>query len=116
MSINHANPFEIIHLQSLGSKIGSTKTHTLFKTEMMEAIRLVLPAGKHIAEHKAPGEITVHCLEGRVKFRSQGETKELVAGDILYLTAADPHSVEAMEDSSIMVTILLRNPASRTGD
>lgn len=52
--------------------IGSTKTYMLLKTEVMEAIRLVLPAGKHIAEHNASGEITVLCLEGRVKFTSQG--------------------------------------------
>lgn len=111
MSIKHANPSEVIHLQPLGSKVGSTKTYTLFKTEMMEAIRLVLPAGKHIAEHKAPGEITVLCLEGRVKFTSQGEAKELLAGDLLYLTAADPHAVEAIEDSTVLVTIQLARPS-----
>jgi quercetin dioxygenase-like cupin family protein len=116
MSINRASPSEVIHLQALGSKIGSTKTSTLFKTEVMEAIRLVLPAGKHVAEHKAPGEITVLCLEGRVTFTSQGVPKELSAGDLLYLTAADPHAVEAMEDSSLLVTILLKNSRSRTGD
>ena len=116
MSINHSKPSEVIHLQPLGSTIGSTKTHTLFKTELMEAIRLVLPAGKHIAEHKAPGEITVMCVEGRIKFTSQGEPKELVAGDLLYLTAADPHAVEAIEDSSLLVTILLGKLASRTSD
>ncbi|MCA9195456.1 MAG: cupin domain-containing protein [Planctomycetales bacterium] len=108
MSIKHAKPSEVIHLQRLGSEIGSTKTSTLFKTEAMEAIRLVLPAGKQIAEHKAPGEITVFCLEGRVKFTSQREVKELVAGDMLYLSAADPHAVEAVEDSTVLVTILLK--------
>ena len=116
MSIQHASPSEVIHLQPLGSEFGSTKTHTLFKTEMMEAIRLFLPAGKHIAEHKAPGEITVLCLEGRVKFTSQGVPKELSAGDFLYLTIADPHAVEAMEDSSLLVTILLTNHANRLRD
>jgi quercetin dioxygenase-like cupin family protein len=108
MSLKHANPSEVLHLQPLGSAIGSTKTHALFKTEKMEAIRLVLPAGKQIAEHKAPGEITVLCLEGRVKFTSQGAVKELAAGDLLYLTAAEPHAVEAVEDSTVLVTILLK--------
>jgi len=107
MAIQHSKPFEVIPLQPLGPKIGSTKTHVLFKTQAMEVIRLVLPAGKQIAEHKAPGEITVQCLEGRVKFTSHGEPKELVAGDFLYLSAADPHAVEAIEDSSVMVTIIL---------
>ena len=116
MSIKHANPSEVIHLQRLGSDIASTKTSTLFKTEVMEAIRLVLPAGKQIAEHKAPSEITVFCLEGRVKFTSQGEAKEIVAGDLLYLTAAAPHAVEAVEDSTVLVTILLKGSVSGKGD
>lgn len=116
MSIKHAGPSELIPLQPLGAKIGSTKTYTLLKTEVMEAIRLVLPAGKQIAEHKAPGEITVLCLEGRVKFTSQGQPKELSAGDFLYLTAADPHAVEAIEDSSLLVTILLKNSVNPSGN
>ena len=106
MAIHHANPAEVIHIQPLGTKLGSTKTYTLFKTDAMEVIRLVLPAGKLIAEHKAPGEITVHCLEGYVRFTAAGTTQELAAGDMLYLHAAEPHAVEAVSDSSILVTIL----------
>lgn len=116
MAINHADPAEVIHLQPLGPKIDSTKTYTLFKTDVMEAIRLVLPAGKQIAEHKAPGEITVHCLEGRVVFTAQGEPNEMVAGDLLYLSTAEPHAVEAIEDSSVLVTILLKSSATRESE
>ncbi len=107
MALNHASPSTVMHLQPLGQNVGNTKTHTLFKTDVIEAIRLVLPAGKQIAEHKAPGEITVLCLEGRVVFTSQGDPKELIAGDFLYLSAAEPHAVRAIEDSSVLVTILL---------
>ena len=107
MAINHANPAEVIHLQPLGAQIGSLKTHTLFKTNVMEAIRLVLPAGKQIAEHKAPGEITVQCLEGCVKFSVGETTHEMTAGDLLYLEAAQPHAVEALTDSSVLVTLIL---------
>jgi len=111
MAIHHANPAEVINIQPLGSKLGSTKTYTLFKTDAMEVIRLVLPAGKQIAEHKAPGEITVQCLEGCVKFTVDGRSQELTSGDMLYLEAAKPHAVEAVKDSSVLVTILL-NKAS----
>lgn len=111
MAINHANPAEVIHLQPLGSKIVSTKTHTLFKTDVMEAIRLVMPAGKQIPEHKASGEITVHCLEGAVKFFVGETPHELSAGDMLYLEAGKLHAVEAIEDSTVLVTIFL-NKAS----
>ncbi|QDS94829.1 Cupin domain protein [Roseimaritima multifibrata] len=111
MAINHANPAEVIHLQPLGSKIDSTKTYTLFKTDVMEAIRLVMPAGKQIPEHKARGEITVHCLEGAVKFFVGETPHELSAGDMLYLEAGKLHAVEAIEDSTVLVTIFL-NKAS----
>jgi quercetin dioxygenase-like cupin family protein len=106
MAIHHANPAEVIHLQPLGSKIGETKTYTLFKTEAMEAIRLVMPHGKKLAEHQAPGEITVHCLEGCVSFTAYGTEQKLSAGDMLYLAASEPHAVEAIQDSSILVTII----------
>ena len=106
MAIQHANPAEVINLQPLGSRIATSKTYTLFKTDAMEAIRLLVPAGKQIAEHKAPGEITVHCLEGCVKFTAGGHTHELDAGQMLYLETAEPHALEAVKDSSVLVTII----------
>jgi len=106
MAISHAKPAEVINLQPLSDKIASSKTHTIFKTDAMEAIRLVLPAGKQIAEHKAPGEITVHCLEGEVNFSAGGTSHVLHGGEMLYLEAADPHAVEAIQDSTVLVTII----------
>ncbi len=107
MALNHAQAGEKINVKPLGAAIANGKTHSLFKTESLEVIRLVLPAGKHIAEHKAPGEITVHCLEGRVKFATGGKTHELTTGEILYLNAKEPHALDALEDSSVLVTLLL---------
>jgi len=106
MAIHHAKPAEVINVGPLGPQIGSTKTRTLFKTDAMEAIRLVLPAGKLIAEHKAPGEITVQCLEGHVKFTAGGHSHDLAAGDMLFLETAEPHALEAVENSSVLVTIV----------
>ena len=106
MSIPHANPGEIIQLP-LGAALSSSKTTSLVKTADLELIRLVLPAGKEIPTHKAPGEITVQCLEGRVAFTAESRTQELTAGQLLYLTAGEPHAVKAIEASSLLVTILL---------
>ena len=106
MSIQHAEPGEIIQL-SLGATLGSSKTTTLAKTADLELIRLVLPAGKEIPTHKTSGEITVQCLEGRVAFSTDSQTQELTAGQLLYLAAGKPHSVKGIEDSALLVTILL---------
>jgi quercetin dioxygenase-like cupin family protein len=106
MSIQHAAPGEVVNLL-LGDSLAHAKTSTLVKTADLELIRLVLPAGKAIPTHKAPGEITVHCLEGRVKLSAAGKTQDLTAGQLLYLSAAEPHAVQAIDDSSLLVTMLL---------
>lgn len=111
MAIPHAQPGEVIDVRPLADRLPETITHTLLKTENVEVLRLVLPAGKKLAEHKAPGEITVHCLEGQVHFTAPNGTQTLQAGQMLFLNAADLHAVEAIQDSSLLVTILLRKKA-----
>ncbi|TWT74335.1 cupin domain-containing protein [Allorhodopirellula solitaria] len=107
MATPHAQAGEIIDVRPLGDKLQESKTQALLKTDNIEALRLVLPAGKKIAEHKAPGEITVQCLEGAIQFTSPSGTQTMLAGDLLFLHAAELHAVEAIEDSSVLVTILL---------
>jgi quercetin dioxygenase-like cupin family protein len=106
MAIPHLKSGEQAEL-ALGKGLPGAQTTTLLKTDAMEVIRLVLPAGKEIAEHKAPGEITVQCLEGKVLFTAHGEPRELAAGKFLYLSTAEPHALKAQENSSLLVTILL---------
>jgi quercetin dioxygenase-like cupin family protein len=108
MAIPHANPGDVIDVRPLGAALTTAKTHTLLKTEHVEVVRLVMTAGKEIAEHKAPGEITVQCLEGKIAFAALGKTEELSAEQMLYLTAGEPHSVKCIEDASILLTILLK--------
>lgn len=108
MAIPHAKPGDVIDVRPLGERLAEAKTHTLLKTDRLEVVRLVMRAGKVITAHSAPGEITVHCLEGRMEFTSDGETRTLTAGHLLYLTPAVPHSVRCLEDASFLLTILLR--------
>lgn len=108
MAIPHAKPGDVIDVRPLGSELSSSKTHTLVKTDKFEVVRLVMTAGKEIDEHQAPGEITVQCLEGKIAFYALGKTEELAAGQMLYLTAGEPHSVRCIEDASFLLTILLK--------
>ena len=107
MSIHHAQSSEIVTLP-LGTALATSKTTTLVKTADLEVIRLVLLAGKEIPSHKAPGEITVQCLEGRVTFSAHGKSQELGAGQMLYLKAGEAHELKGMENSSLLVTLLLK--------
>ena len=112
MAIPHAAPGEVIDVRPLGEAVGETKTRALIKTDAVEVLRLVVPAGKQVAEHRAQGEITVQCLEGRVEFTTGEQSRELSAGDLLYLSAAQPHAVRGIEDASLLVTMLLKHKAA----
>lgn len=107
MAIPHAQPGEVIDVRPLGAGLATAKTSTLLKTDKIEIIRLVMLAGKVLAEHKAPGEITVHCLEGKIAFTAIGRMRELTAGELVFLPAGEPHTVQCLEDASFLLTILL---------
>ena len=109
MAIPHAEPAEVIDVRPLGAKLKDAETTTLVKTDCLELIRLVLPAGKEIKQHNVPGEITVQCLEGNVVFSTEESECELTAGNLLYLSGFDDHALRAVDDSSLLVTILLEH-------
>jgi quercetin dioxygenase-like cupin family protein len=108
MAIPHAKSGEVIDICPLGAPLAQARTTTLVKTETLEIIRLVVPAGKEIPTHRAPGEITVQCLEGRVTFTAGGDSREFAAGRLLYLASEVPHSLHGLVDASLLVTIMLR--------
>ncbi|WP_406695018.1 cupin domain-containing protein [Singulisphaera sp. Ch08] len=107
MAIPHAQPGEVINVRPLGSALTGTKTTTLIKSENLEVIRLIIPRDKVIPPHKTRGAITVHCLEGRIAFTTDGITHELDAGQLLYVQGDQLHSVRGIEDASLLVTITL---------
>jgi len=111
MALPKAKPGEVIDVRPLGPRIASAKTSTLVKTDELEVLRLVMPAGKRIDTHRAPGEAILHCLEGRVELHLADGARLLSAGDMVYLPAAEPHSVAAEADSVLLATLLLSTSA-----
>jgi quercetin dioxygenase-like cupin family protein len=107
MAIPHAKSGEVVDVRPLGSALASAQTKTLVRAEQVEVIRLVVPAGKAIEEHKAKGELIVQCLEGRVAVTASGKTHDLEAGTLLYLPTGEPHAVKGIENASLLLTILL---------
>ena len=98
---------EVIDVRPLGDALLDSKSITLVRTDHLEVVRLVLPAGKHIPEHRAPGEITVQCLEGIVKFSTGAGAHLMRSGDMLFLLGGEPHQLEAVESASVLVTLHL---------
>ncbi|HEX2802612.1 MAG TPA: cupin [Sphingomicrobium sp.] len=104
MALHHLGPGEPAHLPSRLAD-GNGRAVALVKTDRFEAAQLVLAAGESIARHSVPGYATIQCLNGTVLLETD-ETIELKSGDWLYLDRAQEHSVQAVDDSSLLLTIL----------
>lgn len=111
MAMTHAASGELIDVRPLGAALRQTSSRTLVRAEHLEVFRFVLVAGQTAPDHKASGTLTIQCLEGTVELDAHGQTQCLRAGDMVYmvyLADAQPHAVRALEDASLLVTILLR--------
>ena len=104
MALHHLGPGEKIHLLSRLSD-GNGRAVAIVKTDRFEAAQLVLAAGDSIARHSIPGYATIQCLEGTIMLETN-ETIELRSGDWLYLDRGQDHSVRAVDDASLLLTIL----------
>jgi quercetin dioxygenase-like cupin family protein len=108
MAISDIESGEIIEVSPLGAALDRSRisAQKLVKTASMEVVRLVVPAGKDVANHTAPGEVTVQCLEGVVDFTIGTRTQRLTAGRLLHVPMGTVHAVHGIEDASILVTIV----------
>lgn len=108
MVIPHLASGEPVDVRQLGNRLTEGRTHALFKTEGLEVIRLVLPQGKSMPSHAVAGEITVHCLEGRIDIQTAAGSQVLEAGQLLYLAGGVTHSLLSLADATALLTIVLR--------
>jgi len=97
MAMPRAKQGELIDVRPLSDVLQDSKSVTLMRTDHLEVVRLVLPAGKQVPEHRAPGEITAQCLEGVVRFGTGAGTQLMHSGDLLFLLGEEPHWLDAVE-------------------
>lgn len=112
MAIHHASSAEVIDIRPLGPQLGGAETTTLIKTYDVEVIRMVLKAGKEVPPHTLAREVLLQCLEGEVKVQTDGQRVTLEAGRLLYLARGQEYALDAVVDSSLLITLLLEHKAA----
>ncbi|MDP3650205.1 MAG: cupin domain-containing protein [Rhodoferax sp.] len=108
MAIAHTLSGQPTDVSPLGAALAAARTVALFKTDELEVIRLVLPAGKSMPPHKVAGAVTVQCIEGKINVTCDDGSHLLNVGQLLYLPGDVQHGVVALEDASALLTIVLR--------
>lgn len=108
MAQSHARSGELVSVLPLAASLAASRTTAILKAHELEVIRVVLQAGRTMAEHAAPGEITLQCLEGVLALASPQGTVQMHAGDLVHLGAGKRHALQAITDTSALLTISLR--------
>jgi len=110
MALHHASSGQVVNLGALD--VQAAETRALLKARDIEIMWLVVPAGKQVPTHAVSTSMTLQCMRGRVEVQLDGGVKLLEAEQIMYLAGGVPHGLHALEDSRLLMTVVL--PASRT--
>jgi quercetin dioxygenase-like cupin family protein len=94
------------HANRAGSDTTGRSSSTVYggHERVLRQTLIALAAGRSMAEHENPGEATVFVLRGRVRLVAKDDAWEGRSGDLIIVPDAR-HSVEAIEDSVILLTV-----------
>lgn len=85
----------------------------LLDTSFTKEIRIAMKEGQLMKEHQTPYPIVVELVEGRIDFSVSGEMMNLERGDLIALDGGIPHSLTALEESIVRLTLTKADEVNR---
>ena len=105
MATHHASPGEVVDLETWAEDVPHETSKAIVKTDDMELARLVIRAGQVYPNHNISSSIVVHCVRGEVEITVLGSTQTLETNQLMYLMPNEAHTVKAVVDSVVLLTI-----------
>ena len=78
---------------------------TLVKYDDFRIVLIALKTGATMPRHQTRGRLSIQTVAGRLIVRAEGRTFDLPAGGLIALDHGLPHDVEALEESTCLLTI-----------
>ena len=78
---------------------------TLVREGDLRIVLVAIRAGSTIQEHRADHTVSIHALSGTVRVHVPDGADELSAGQLSVLQRNLPHRVEALADSTFLLTL-----------
>lgn len=78
---------------------------TLAKSGRMRLTLVAMAEGNGIGTHQADSPMTIHVLEGHIRFRAGEEEHELRGGELLFFGPGDAHDIRAVAESALLLTL-----------
>jgi quercetin dioxygenase-like cupin family protein len=95
--------------EALPVAAAATTSRTLVDNDRVRVVAFTFDTGEQLTEHTAAMPVVVQLVTGAMRFEVAGEAHHLAPGDCVYLAASEPHSLEALEPSS-MTLVMVREP------
>ncbi len=109
MALPHAQVRDVIDVSPLGDRLAKAVSTSLLKTARIQLLHLVLPMHHDQPPHHVDDECTIHCLEGELEVVMPGGTRRLRPGNLVVLSGGETHSLRALSDCAVLVTLLLKD-------
>lgn len=98
--------FDLAAERALMGEPGSTRSaRTLIKSGPLRVTLVALAPGGEIAEHHADGPITVHVLDGHVRFTAGDDHYDLDTGALLTAAGGVRHRVASERGGTFLLTV-----------
>lgn len=106
-------PSHAFHLDAVAARLRAEdhparrghRQMTIFQRDHVTHVVFAFDQGGGLSEHKAPGLVTIQVHAGKLRVVEEGREHEMPAGSVLVLDPDVPHSVEAMEESVMLLTV-----------
>jgi quercetin dioxygenase-like cupin family protein len=87
-----------------------TLSKLVYKDDHVRVVVFAFDEDQELTEHTAATPAILQVLAGRLRVTMGADTREVTPGDWAHMASGLPHSVEALEPSVMLLT-LLRDPA-----
>ena len=104
MDFNLSSEIAQLHQEEAWLRTGHN-SKTLVKQSDFRIVLIAMKKGGHLEEHKADARISIHALSGHLRLQLSGQVIDLPVGHLLALDRGIRHDVEAVEESSFLLTI-----------
>ena len=79
---------------------------TLSRKGRLRVVLTAMRAGAILTEHRTPGEASIQAISGHLRVHLATQTVDLTAGSLIVLDPGAPHTVEALEESAFLLTLV----------